>query len=150
MATDLGFITYASQGKTDEFAARRFRNRHAQRSFTHAWRSDEAEDRTFGVLDQLAYGEEFKDALFDFLEAVVVFVENFFGAIDGPSLFGFLLPRHGKEPVEVVARDGGLGGHGRHRFELFEFLDGLLLHVLWHAGSFDLLFQVVELVLFAA
>ena len=104
----------------------------------------------FGILDELADGEEFEDALLDFFQAVVVGVEHFFGVVDGAGFLGALLPRHGEEPVNVVAADGGLGGHGRHGFELLELLDGLVEHFLGHAGGFDLLAQLVELAFFAA
>jgi hypothetical protein len=104
----------------------------------------------FGILDQLADGEEFEDALLDLFEAVVVGVENFFGVVDGAGFLGALLPRHGEQPVNVIAADGGLGRHGRHGFKLLELLNSLLEHVLGHAGGFDLLAQLVELAFFAA
>ena len=66
------------------------------------------------------------------------------------GFLGALLPRHGQQPIDVVAADGGLGRHGRHGLELLQLLDGLLEHVLGHARGFDLLAQLVELALFAA
>ena len=64
--------------------------------------------------------------------------------------FRLLLPRHGQQPVQVVAGDGGLGGHRWHRFELLQLLHRLVHHVLGHAGGLDLLLQLVELALLAA
>ena len=150
MAANLGLVAHAAQREAHELAAGGLGDGHAQRSFAHARRSDEAEDRALGILDQLAHGEKFEDALLDFFQAVVVGVENLFGVVDGAGFLGALLPRHGQQPVNVVAADGGLGRHGRHGFELLELLDGLVEHFLGHAGGFNLLAQLVELALFAA
>ena len=150
MAADFCLVADAAEREANELAAGGLGDGHAERGLADAGRSGEAEDGAFGVLDELADGEEFKDALLDFLEAVVVFVENLFGVVDAAGFFGALLPRHGEEPVEVVAADGGLGGHGGHGFELFELLRGLVHDVLGHAGGFDLLAEFVELALFAA
>ncbi len=150
MAANLGFVAHATQRKADKLAAGGLGDGHAQRGFAHARRSGEAEDRALGVLDQLAHGEEFEDALLDFFEAVVVFVQDLLGVVDGAGFLGALLPRHGEQPVDVIAADGRLGGHGRHGFELLQLLDGLVEHFLGHAGGFDLLAQLVELALFAA
>ncbi len=56
MAANFGFIAHAAERKADELAAGGFGDRHSERSFADARRSDEAEDGTFGVLDQTAYG----------------------------------------------------------------------------------------------
>ena len=50
MAADFGFVTHAAQRHADKLAAGGLGNRHAQRGFAHAGRSDEAQDRTFGLL----------------------------------------------------------------------------------------------------
>ena len=150
MAANLGFVAHAAQREAHKLAAGGLGDGHAQRGFAHARRPDEAEDGAFGVLDQLAHGEKFEDALLDFFQAVVVGVQHFFGVVDGAGFLGALLPRHGQQPVNVVAADGGLGRHGRHGFELFQLLDGLLEDFLGHAGGFDLLAQLVELAFFAA
>ncbi len=150
MTANLRLIAHAAQREADELAARGLGDRHAERGLADARRSDEAEDRTLGILDQLAHGEKFEDALLDLFEAVVIFVQNLFGVVDGARFLGLFLPRHGQQPVDVVAADGGLGRHGRHGFQLLQLLDGLVEHFLRHAGGFDLLAQLVELALFAA
>ena len=50
------------------------------------------------------------------------------------------------QPVEIVARDGRLGRHRRHRLEALQLLDGLLLDLLGHPRLFDLLLELVDLV----
>ena len=72
MAANLGFVAHAAEREAHELAAGGLGDGHAERSFADARRSDEAEDRALGILDQLAHGEEFEDALLDFLQAVVV------------------------------------------------------------------------------
>ena len=79
MAANFGFIAHAAKRYAHEFAAGGAADGHGQRSFADAWRSDEAKNRALGILYQLADGEKFEDAVFDFFEAVVIFVKNFFG-----------------------------------------------------------------------
>ncbi len=87
MAADFGFIANAAEGDADEFAAGGMADGHGQGSLANAWRADEAQDRALGILHQLADGEKFEDAVLDFFEAVVLFVQNFFG---GPDVANFL------------------------------------------------------------
>src|SRR5271163_4951711 len=150
MAADFGFVADATQRHAHELASGRLGYRHAKRSLTNARRSDEAEDRTLRIFYELADGEKFEDTFFDFFEAVVIFVENLFGVIDAAGFLGLFLPRHSQQPVEIISRDGRLGGHRRHRFELLQLLDGLLKNVLRHAGGLDLLLQFIELALLTA
>ena len=150
MAANLGFVAHAAEREAHELAAGGLGDRHAERSFADARRSGEAENGALGILDELADGEKLEDALLDLFQAVVIFVEHLFGVVDGAGFLGSLLPRHGQQPVDVVAAHGGLGRHGRHGFELLELLDGLVEDFLGHAGGFDLLAQLVELALFAA
>ena len=150
MAANLGLVAHAAQRKPHELAPRGLGDRHAQRSFAHARRPDEAQDRSLGILHQLPHGEKLQDALLDLFQAVVVGVQNLFREVDGARFLRPLLPRHRQQPVDVVAAHGGLGRHGRHGFELFQLLDALVEHVLGHARGLDLLAQLVELALLAA
>ena len=145
MAANLGLVAHAAQRHAHELAARRLGNRHAQRGLADARRPDEAENRALRILHQLPHGEKFKNAFLDFLQAVVVRVQDLLRVLDGANLLRSLLPRHCQQPVEIVARDGRLGRHRRHRLELFQLLHRLLKHILRHAGGFDLLLQLVEL-----
>ena len=150
MAADFGFIAHAAERHADELAAGGLGDRHAERSLAHARRSDEAENRALGILHQAAHGEEFEDALLDFLEAVVVGFEHFFGEFEVADFLGLLLPRHRQQPVEVVARNGGFGRHGRHVLQPLELRHGLFLRVGGHAGGLDALLQLIDFALFAA
>ena len=150
MAADLGLVPHAAERHAHELAAGGLGDGHAQRSLAHAGRSHKAQDRTLGILHQAAHRQEFQDALFDFLQAVVVRFEHLLGEFQVADFLGFLLPRHRQQPVQIIARNGGFGGHGRHIFQPLQFRHGLFLRVLGHAGRLDALFQLVDFALFAA
>src|SRR5713226_6869998 len=77
MAADFRLIAHAAERHTHELAAGRLGDRHSERSLAYARRSDEAKNRALRILDQLADGEKFKDALLDFLQAIMIFVQSF-------------------------------------------------------------------------
>src|SRR3954451_20265844 len=105
MPADLSFVAHAAQRHADELAAGRFRNRHTERGFAYTRRSDEAEDRALGILNQLPHSKEFQDAVFDLFQAVVVLVQDLFRSLDVANLFRALLPRYCEQPVEIISRD---------------------------------------------
>ncbi len=109
MTANFSLIAYAAERHPDKLAAGRLGDRHSQRRLADARRADEAEDRAFGILDQLADGEEFKNALLDLLQPVVIFVQNLFGSRNIADFLRAFLPRHRQQPVEIVSRDRGLG-----------------------------------------
>src|SRR5580704_17255902 len=150
MSANLGFIAHAPEREPDELAARSLGDRHSKRGLAHARRAGEAEYGALRILYELADGQEFEDAVLDLLQTVVVFVQDFFGVLDGAGFLGALLPGHRQQPVDVIAAHRGLGRHGRHGFELLELLDRLLEDFLGHAGGFDFLAKLVELALLAA
>src|SRR5229473_151289 len=129
MAANFSLIAHAAERDTNEFAAGGVADGHGERGLAHARRSDEAKDGAFGIFYELAYGKEFEDALFDFIEAVMLVVENFFGGFDVTDFFGTLLPGYGEQPIEIVAAHGGFGGHRGHRLETLGFLNGFELFV---------------------
>src|SRR5688572_20953392 len=146
MAADLRFIAHAAQREADELASRGARDRLRERGLADAGRPDEAEDRALRLLHELAHREKLEDALLDLLEAEVVLVEDLFGELDVADFLGGFLPGNGNEPLDVVARDRGLGADARHGLETFELLESLLLRLLRHAGFFDLRAQLFDLV----
>ena len=146
VAADFGLVAHAAERQAHELAVHRARDRLGQRGLADARRADEGEDRRLRLLDQRAHREELEDALLDLLEPVVVFVEDLLGVLEVAALLGLLVPRHRDQPVEIVARDGGLGRHRRHRLEPLQLLDGLFLDVLRHPRLLDLLLQLFDLV----
>src|SRR3954470_15026849 len=83
MSANFGLIAHAAEGNADELAVESAGDRTAERCFADAGRSGEAEDRSLHLLAaQLANGEVFEDAFLDFLEVVVIFVEDLAGAFE--------------------------------------------------------------------
>ena len=76
MAAYLGLVVEAAQREAHELAVEGARNRATERSLADARRADEAEYRTLRLLLQFADCERLDDALLNFVEPVVVFVEN--------------------------------------------------------------------------
>ncbi len=146
VTADLGFVADAAERETDELAVHRARDRLRQRCLADSGRPGEGEDGCLRLLDQRADGEEFKDALLDLLQPVMIFVQNLFGAFQIAALSALLVPRHRNQPVEIVARHGRFGRHRRHRLQALELLDRFLLDVLRHLALFDLFLQLVDLV----
>jgi hypothetical protein len=75
----------------------------------------------------------------------MVLVEDPLGLGDVELVLGPFLPRDGDEPVDVVAADGRLGGHGRHHPQFLDLLLRLLVRLLAHPALLDLLLELVEL-----
>jgi hypothetical protein len=150
MAADFGLVAHSAQRHAHELAPRRLGDRHTQRRLADSRRPHKAQDRALGILHQLAHREKLQDALLDLLQPVMIFVQYLFSAIDVADFLRPLLPRHGQQPIQVVARDGGLGRHRRHGFHLLQLLHRLVFHVLGHSGGVDLLLQLVPFAFFAA
>ncbi len=111
VAADLGLVADAAERQAHELAVHGAGDRLGERGLAHAGRPGEGQDRGLGLLDERADGEELQDAVLELVEPVVVLVEDLLGALEVAALAGLLVPGHGDEPVEVVARDGGLGRH---------------------------------------
>ena len=134
MASDLCLVADAAKRQPDELPVRRPRDRLCERSLAYSGRSRERQDRALGLLDECADCKELEDAILDLGQAMVVFVEDGLCSLEVAALAASLMPRHGDQPVEVVARHGRFGRHRRHRVEALEFLDRLVLGVLRHLG----------------
>ncbi len=76
MTADFRLIAHAPQGESVELAPHGPGNGLAKRSFAHARRADKADDWPLGILVELAHGQKFEDAILDFLQAMVVFVQH--------------------------------------------------------------------------
>jgi hypothetical protein len=139
MAANFGFIANATERDANEFASGSMADGHGQGSLADARRTYEAENGAFGVFYQLANGQELQDAVFDFLEAVVLFVENLFGGQNVANFFRSFLPGYSQQPVEIIAADGRFCRHRGHEFQAFELLGSLLVYIFGHASGVDFL-----------
>ena len=147
MAANLRLVVHAAQRDALELAAQRARNRPAQAGFAHARRSDKAKDRPLHVRLQLEHAQVVENAVLHLLQLVVILVENLPGLADIDLRARALGPGQHRQPLDVVAGERVVGGHGRHARQPRQLLQRLLLHVFGHAGGFDLLAQLLDVAL---
>ena len=121
--------------------------RAAQRGLAHARRSDEAQDRPLHVRLQPAHAQVVQDAVLHLLQVVVVLVQDLLRLRDVHFAARALGPRQHRQPLDVVAGQRVVGRHRRHAREPVQLLGRLFLHVLRHAGGFDLLAQLLDILL---
>ena len=69
-------------------------------------------------------------------------VENLLGLRDIDFDTRRLLPGQYRQPLDVVAREPIISGHRRHASQAPKFFQRLFLHIVGHAGGFDLLPQL--------
>ena len=75
--------------------------------------------------------------------------EHILGKVQIADFFRSLLPRYGKQPVEVVAAYRRFGRHRRHVLKPAQLTHRLLKGILRHAGGLNLLLQLVVFALLA-
>ena len=147
MAANLGFVVHAAERDTLELASQGARNAAAERGLAYAWRSDEAEDGPLHIRLETAHAQVVEDAILHPLQIVMIQVENLLRLGDVHFAAGRLGPRQHRQPLDVIARERVVGGHGRHPREPVELLGGFLLHLGRHACGFDLLPQLLDILL---
>jgi hypothetical protein len=108
-------------------------------------RSDEAEDRPLHVRLELEHAQVVEDAILHLLQAVVVVVEDFLRLVQIDLGARTARPGQRSQPLDVVAHQRGIGGHGRHAREPVQLLESLFLDVVGHSGGFNLLPQLVDI-----
>src|SRR5262249_26124680 len=99
MTANFRFVPDPPERQADEFAPKRPRDRAAERSLAGSRGSYEAQNRALAVLLELAHREELKNALFDLVQIIVVFVEHFARVNDVEIVFGRNAPGHTYQPV---------------------------------------------------
>ena len=147
MAANLGLVVHAAQRNALELAAQRAGNRPAEAGFAHAGRPDEAQNRPLHVGLQFAHAQVIQNPVLHLFQLVVVLVQNLLGHVDVDLRSRALGPGQDGQPLDVVARERVVGGHGRHAREARELFHGLFLHVLGHPRLIDLLAQLLDLAL---
>ena len=145
MPADLGLVADAAERHADELAPRRAGDRLADRGLARPGRADEGQDGAgalvvldASLLAELRDGDVLDDAVLHVVEAGVVGVQHLARVHRVEPLLGALAPRHGQQPVEVVADHGRLGRLVAHALEPGELALGLLEDVLGHLGLGDL------------
>ena len=133
MSADFRFVVNATKAHADELAAQRARDGFAQRRLADSRRADEAEDRAFAVLLELADRKVFDDALLDFLQAVVIRVQDPLGFLEIQIVFRRLRPRQRNHPVQIVPDGRSFRGIRMHALQAadlaFGFFGGFRRHL---------------------
>src|SRR5207342_711603 len=116
VTADLRLVTDAAEGHADKLASERTCDRLADRGLAGPGRADEGQDRARplvrldpALLAQLADGDVLDDPVLDVVQTGVIRVEHLARVRRVEALLGALAPRHGEDPVEVVADHRGLG-----------------------------------------
>jgi len=114
MSLDLGHVGHSAHTEAEVLAVEGARYGPRDRGLAYAGRAHEAQDLALGGALEAADGYELEDALFDVVEAVVVFVEDLLGGVQVQALGGGDSPGKASQPVKVVARHakGGKLGVG--------------------------------------
>ncbi|MCY1170821.1 hypothetical protein D9M73_109110 [compost metagenome] len=133
----------------DKFAARGLGDRLAEAGLANAGRADEAQDRPLQLVGARLYREIFDDPVLDLFERIVVLVEHRLRRRNILADLGLLAPRQAQQHVEIVAHDGGLGRHRRHRLELLQLRRRLGAGFLGQFERRDLVGQLGDLIAFA-
>src|SRR3546814_11702103 len=82
MAADFGLVAHAAERLAHEFAARRLRDRAAERRLADTRRADEAQDRPLALVGARLNREIFDDAVLDLFERLMVVVEDGLRLVD--------------------------------------------------------------------
>src|SRR5262245_39174423 len=100
MPTNFRFITHSAERNSDEFSASGARDRPPQRSLTHAWRADQAENRAFDFSNQALHSKIFQNPLFYFLQTIMVLFQDALRFIDIELIIGKFIPRQTDDPID--------------------------------------------------
>ena len=92
------------------------------------------------------HGEIFENPFFDFVQTVVICVQNVFSTLEIQAHLTLSLPRHLHQPVDVGAHHGGFCGHWRHLLELVQLRLGLGHCIFRQTGSIDAFFQLFDFI----
>src|SRR5690554_4052937 len=146
VTTDFRFVTHATQGHAGVFPVGSLGNGLPQRGLAHTGRPYQAQYRPFDLLHPALHRQVLKDAFLDFIQAVVVPVENLARFFQVVANAAALFPGHCQHPVDVAPHYRGFGRHGRHHLQLVQFRFGLLAGFFRQAGLLELLLQLFKIV----
>ena len=146
MAANLGLVPHAAERDARELAAQRVRHALAERGFADPGRTHQAKNRAFDLFPPFDDGDELQQAVLDFFQAEMLFVQNPLGGLQIQFVVGLLFPRQAQNPVEVIARNGVFGGGGRRLLEPFQFLHRGLARLVGHRRLLDLAAQRLDFI----
>src|SRR5215475_7829044 len=101
MASNIRLVVDSTQTLAHELAIHRPSDALPERSLAHSRGTHQAQNRAFPFRHELTNREKFNNALFHFLEAVMVSVENFTRLWKIDLFFGKNAPREFRQPVQI-------------------------------------------------
>ena len=128
MPANLRLVAHPAQRHAHEGAAEGAGDRAAERRLPHAGRAHEAEDRALELADEREHRDVVEDAVLHIGEPEVVLVEHELRTRDIHHVIAALRPGERHDPVEIIARHGGLRRHRRRAAQLAELAVGALAH----------------------
>ena len=128
MSADLRLVANAAQRHADELPAKRAGDGASQRCLPDTGWSDEAEYLSFEPAHEREHRDEVEDAILDFVEPIMIGVENRAGVGYVEDFVRSLIPWDRHDPVDEVARHRELGRHRRHAPELSQLAQRSLLY----------------------
>ena len=145
MAANLGFVMYAAQRCTHEFAIHGACDRAPERGLAHAGRADEAQNRRLAFRVELVHGQVLEDTALDLVEPVMVFVENLARFVDIDTVFRQLRPRQLGHEFEIGAHHRVFGRRIGHTRQPAQFAVGLLGSFFRQVGLVERFAQAIDL-----
>lgn len=142
VSLDFGNIGKATDRETVKVPLESTSDGLADRGFANTGRSSETNDLAFDGAPELTDSDKLQDTVLDFLESVVVLVQNSDGVLDVKVFGSITAPRDLGDPVEVVTGDVELGSR---TLEGRKLLDFLVKHLLNSLGEVELCSAFLEL-----
>ena len=121
MSADFRFIAHTAQWSPHKTAPGYLGDGFAQRSFAHARRTDQTQNRTFDFISTRLHRQIFDNAFLDLFQPVMIFFQHFHCLGNVFVNLGTLLPGNVQQPVQIVADNRCFGRHAAHIFQLFDF-----------------------------
>ena len=120
VAPDLAFVMHAAQGDARVLAPQGPGDGLAQGRLAHARGAHETQDGAAEIGLQLAYRQEFQQAVLDLGQPEVILVQHGLGLLEIEVVLGHLAPGQFGHPLQVGARHRGFAGIRMHAFQLLE------------------------------
>src|SRR3546814_12241599 len=102
MAADFGLVAHAAERLAHEFAARRLRDRAAERRLADTRRADEAKDRPLEIVGARLNPEIFDAAVLALSDPILVVVESTLPLADFLFELLFLAPRPAEQRLQTL------------------------------------------------
>jgi len=126
VAAYFGLIPHTAQRQAEKLPPQGPGDGTAQRGLACARWPHKAEDGPLGIGFEFSDGQVFDDTFLYFLQVVMVFIQHTLGVLDVQHVFRTVVPRQGRDPVQVSRSDRVLGRRRVHPLQALQFPLGFL------------------------